>query len=91
MSLFGYEPNISEKEFMQVRADLRQKRFTPREIKEVEKIFRGDMKEDGAQRGIDRNELKKGIDWMKKNLSSHRIPRKKIDILEEELIKKLSK
>ena len=49
------------------------------------------MKEDGAQRGIDRNELKKGIDWMKKNLSSHRIPRKKIDILEEELIKKLSK
>ena len=55
----------------------------------VEQIFRGDLEESGSQVGIDRNELTKGINRMRKNIGKHGIPSKKIDAIEKELKKKV--
>jgi hypothetical protein len=89
MGLFDYKPHISKRDFKQIKIKLRKKGFSKREIDKVEQIFRGDIEESGPQIGIDRGELEKGINWMRRNKASHGIPERKINILEEELKRKI--
>ncbi len=89
MGLFDYKPHVSRRSFKQVRINLRKKGFSKKEIDKIEQIFRGDIEESGAQIGIDRSELEKGINWMKRNPTSHGISKRKINILEQELKRKI--
>ncbi len=89
MGIFDYKPHVSKRGFKYSSINLRKKGFSWREIKEVEQVFRGDIDEKGAQIGIDRDEFKKGVNWMRRNITIHKIPQKKIDIIEEELGKRI--
>ncbi|OHA13980.1 MAG: hypothetical protein A2909_01695 [Candidatus Tagabacteria bacterium RIFCSPLOWO2_01_FULL_39_11] len=90
MGLFSYnKPKITEKEFKKTNSIFNIKGFTMKERDKVKQIFRGDMDEKGVQKGVDKDELAKGIDWMRKNPKSHEISGKKIDIIEEKLKKQL--
>lgn len=89
MSLFGYKPNISKREFREICADLRNEGLNIRQIKEIEQTFLGDLNEKGVQKGIDKKELKERISWMRKNKKFLRIPEDKIDILEKKLKEEL--
>ena len=89
MGLFDYKPHISKRSFKQVKINLRKKGFSKKEIDKIEQIFRGDIEESGAHIGIDRSELEKGVNWMRRNPASHGIPKRKIDVLEQELKRKI--
>lgn len=91
MSIFGSSKKIvSENEFDDLQSELRSKGFSSHEREEVEKIFRGDLHESGTYEwGIDAEEIEKALTWMRENIRNHRIPLKKIDILEEAIKAKL--
>jgi hypothetical protein len=84
------EEYISKREFKEVRTRLYSKGFRSNEIDEVEKIFMGDMYEEGEKhRGIDSGELERGIKWMRENKSKHKLSDGRIDELEKILEGKL--
>ncbi len=90
MGIFGnYKSHISKEQFRIARLNLKKRGLSRLEIDKVEQIFRGDMEESGDQIGIDLKELERGIDWMRKNTASHKISQKAIDIIEEELKKRI--
>lgn len=89
MGIFDSKKIVSEDEFEDVLRECRSQGFNSRELRELEKIFRGDLFERGSNRGIDRKEMEEALKWMRKNVSNHRILPKKITILEELLKEKL--
>jgi len=89
MGLFSSKPKVSEREFSKTRQILSAQGFSKRERDKLKQIFRGDMYEKGAQAGIDKDELARGIDWMRKNRSAHGFSDEKIKKLEEHLKKQL--
>lgn len=89
MGIFDSKKIVSEHEFEDVLRKCRSKGFNSRETNEVEKIFHGDLFEKSSQRGIDKWEIEKRLKYMRENIPSHRIPPKKIDILQEILEGKL--
>ncbi len=89
LDLFGSsKKSVSDNEFSDVRSRLYGKGFSDTQINDVKKIFRGDMAE-STESGIDTAEIKKGIEWMKKNMGSHSLSAEKIGILEKELNEEL--
>jgi hypothetical protein len=65
--------------------------FTTKELDEVEEIFRGDMDEKrDIDKGIDTDELVKGIEYMRGHMNLHHISLQKIDALEVEMTKSIA-
>lgn len=91
MGFFSFSRKIiSQQEFKDLLSLLYAKGFQQREIKEVEKIFRGDLYESSDyERGIDATEIKHALSWMRKNPKHHDISKQKVDLLEELLKAKL--
>ena len=83
--MFGSSKKIiSRNEFDEVLSALYSKGFTKYNRDEVIKIFRGDLHETRTnERGIDEEELTRGLKWMRANISSHRISKDRIDMLEK--------
>jgi len=86
------KPRVSPLEWKKIRNNLYSiYHFTTKELDEVEEIFRGDMNEEREkEKGIDADELIKGIEYMKTHMSLHRISQQKIDALEKEMMKKIT-
>lgn len=91
MSIFGsIKKKVTNEEFKKVRTILYSKGFTSKELDEVEKIFHGDLNEPSEdERGIDDEEIERGVEWMRKNKNNHFISDRKIEILESVLKSKL--
>ncbi|MEW5907696.1 MAG: hypothetical protein AB1643_00725 [Patescibacteria group bacterium] len=83
------KPKVSSKEFKEVESFLSVKGLSKLQRNKVKEIFRGDLDESSGFGGIDAEEVKKGIEWMRKNKSVHGISKEKIDKIEEALRKKL--
>ena len=81
---------VSKREFKEARRHLYNEGFADHEVDEVEKIFMGDMHESSnAHRGIDPNELDRGVAWMRENKSKHNLSDNRINQIEETLKDKL--
>ena len=65
MGLFGDHERVSREEFKRALWKLHDKGFSHEEVSEVESTFRGDLYEGGASAGISKEEIKKGIMWLK--------------------------
>ncbi|MBA4320148.1 MAG: hypothetical protein C0412_17245 [Flavobacterium sp.] len=89
--LFGQvpKPRVTPEEWKKVRGNLYSHHyFTTKELDKVEGIFRGDMIEQRAEdRGVDTNELVRGIQYMREHIKIHHISLEKINALEEEVMK----
>ena len=84
------KPKVITNEFKKVRNHLWAKGFTRRELDEIEQIFRADLDESqSTEQGISKEEIEKGIQWMKQHVNVHKIPEYKIAILEQALKEKL--
>ncbi len=84
------KPKVTKEEFQKVRNYLYSMGFTHRELDEVNEIFHADMDESSSyESGISKEEIDKGIQWMRDNMNTHHISSQKIDILEKELNSKL--
>ncbi|PIR70084.1 MAG: hypothetical protein COU46_03370 [Candidatus Niyogibacteria bacterium CG10_big_fil_rev_8_21_14_0_10_42_19] len=86
---FKDKPKVNREEFKKVRQHLRYEGFHDNDIKDIEKIYHGDIEEGGPDHGIDKKELDRGIKWLKEHKSKHSLSENQIKILEEELKKKL--
>ncbi|MFH1769859.1 MAG: hypothetical protein ABH833_04325 [Parcubacteria group bacterium] len=81
---------VSEREFRDVRSRLRSRGLSGDEVDKVGMIFRADIDEpESMQRGIDEQEIERGIKWMRENTRIHRLSQSRIDIIDEELRKRL--
>ena len=92
MGLFWTDPKprITEIEFKKIRAELAGDNFTEKERDRIEEIFRADLHEEKERdKGIDGEEIDRGIAWMREHVSEHHISLEKIDILERKLKAKL--
>jgi hypothetical protein len=92
MGLFWTDPKprITEIEFKKIRAELAGDNFTEKERDRIEEIFRADLHEEKERdKGIDGEEIDRGIAWMREHVNEHRISLEKIDILERKLKAKL--
>ena len=82
--IFGGPPKrVTKQEFK--RALGRIERLNQDERDEVWMIFAGDMDEDGQLAGVDANELKKRLAWMRANTSRHKLDLGEISEIEKEL------
>jgi hypothetical protein len=87
---FTDKPKVTKEEYQKVRNYLYSAGFTHKELDQVNEIFYADMNESATyEQGISREEIDKGIQWMRDNLHIHHIPESKISILEKELNSKL--
>ncbi len=66
-----------------VRPMLANRNISERHRDEVEKIFMGDIHEQGSQKGIDKKELEERIKWMRIHPSDHYLSKGEIDTVEE--------
>jgi hypothetical protein len=94
MGLFDFDsskPKVTEQEFKQkVRGSLYSKGFTHKELDQLEGFLGGDMHEGRSMdKGIDAQEIDRGVSWLKENKSAHTFSDKQIDHIEEELKKHL--
>ena len=80
---------ISKREFQEANNALRAKGLSRFQRDKVKQIFRGDMEEKGIHAGIDREELEKGLDWMRKNPSAHGMSKETLNKIDEALKKKI--
>lgn len=81
---FGGSGKISREEFKKALWKLRESgMFSNHEIDEVENVFRGDLSESGSSAGISKEEMKKGIEYLKKNHGNHHLSSEEISKLEE--------
>lgn len=93
--MFGQQPKprITSEEWKKVRSNLYGlHHFTTKEIETIEGIFRGDMNEEKyLEKGIDTEELIKGIQYMRQHVNIHHISLEKINALELETMKYIAK
>lgn len=84
------KPRVTADEFKKVRSALSVQGFSTKEINRVEEIFRGDMYEEKeADNGVDEFELKAAITWMKAHSDEIYLSERQINIVEEEMMKKI--
>jgi len=77
---------ISKTEFIELRGHLASNDFTHDEIDKIEGIFNANLNEEREDDiGIDEEEIKKGLEWMRSHLDAHNISERKIDTLEKEM------
>lgn len=86
MGLFGDDKKVSKNELKDVRTRLSQKGFDKTELDDVDKIFHGELNEQG---GAAAKDVKANVDWMRKNMGKHHFSSREIDTMEQELKKKL--
>ena len=87
---FNTKPKVTKEEFKKVRNYLYSAGFTHKELDEIAEIFRSDIDESqNFEQGISKEEIDKGIQWMRANVNVHHILSSKIDILEKALKGKL--
>jgi len=86
------KPRVTALEWKKVRDNLYgEHHFTTKELEEVEGIFRGDMNEEREKdKGIDAEELVKGIQYLRAHINIHHISLEKINALEVEMMKKIA-
>jgi hypothetical protein len=86
------KPRVTKDEWQRVRSALSARRgFNKRELDEIEEIFRADLYENKKiDNGITTDELVRGIQWMRSNMSKHKISENKINAVEEEMMKKIA-
>lgn len=87
MGFWSSKSKVTKEEFRKVRSALRSQGLSDYDLNDIEKVFRGDLAE--ADRGIDAQEIKKGIAWLKKNKSKHHLSSDQINKLSQELKKRL--
>ena len=85
MGLFGGSDRISRKEFRKVLFKLREKGFSNHERDEVENVFRGDLNESGSSSGISKEEMEKGLSYLRHHPENHHLSADEIGKLEEAL------
>ncbi len=84
------KPKVTKEEFRKVRNYLYSSGFNHKELDQVSEIFYADLDESSSlEQGISGEEIDKGIQWMRANMSVHHIPSSKIDLLEKALKEKL--
>ena len=75
---------ISREEFRKVLYKLRSSgTFSNHEIDEIENVFRGDMHESGPSAGISKEEMKTGLEYLKRHPENHHLSHEEIGKLEE--------
>jgi len=87
MSPGGSTRKISKSEFKKMCSRLRTRGLSKDDTDDIESAFRGDLEE--SDHAITRQEAKKGIRWFRGHKSKHHLSPKQINILEEELRKRL--
>lgn len=85
MGFFGESDRVSRKEFKKAIYKLRTHGFSHLEVDEVENVFRGDLHESGSSQGISKEEIKKGISWLKDHSGNHHLSHDQISRLEDAL------
>ena len=85
MGFFGSSRKVSAIDFKKALWTLREKGFSQIEIDEIENVFRGDLYESEAGAGISKEEMKKGISWLKEHPENHHLHHEQIAKLEEAL------
>ncbi len=83
MGFFGSSERISREEFKRALFKLRAKGFSNLEVDEIENTFRGDLEESGESAGISKEELKKGLRYLKEHKGNHHLSSEEIEKLEE--------
>ena len=76
---------VSSKEFKKAIYKLRTQGFSHLEVDEVENVFRGDLHESGSSQGISKEEIKKGISWLKDHGGNHHLSSEQLDKVESAL------
>ncbi len=86
MGFFGTSSRVSHHEFNKALYHLKEKEgFSEHQLEQVKQTFRGDLDEQGSGSGISKEELKKGIHWLKENPSQHHLSTDHIEKLESAL------
>jgi len=92
--LFGEKPKprITKKEWLRIRGNLSaEHHFTLKELEEIESVFIGVMDEEKEkEKGVDSDELVKGIQYIRQHEKFNHISPQKIDALEKEMMKYLT-
>ena len=91
MGLFdSSEKKISDREFREIASKLRTDHsWSDSRIKQVESAFLGDLGEEGAQRGIDKKEAAKRLDYLREHKSKYGLEDRHLDTLHQEFGKHL--
>ena len=77
---------ISKDEFRKTLYKLRTGgSFSNHEIDEVENVFRGDLRESGGSAGISKEEMKRGLHYLRHHPENHHLSHDEISKLEENL------
>jgi len=81
-------PKISMKEFKKVLWELHKRGLSTDDVKDLEKLFAGDLSEPELARGISRSEFEERMKWLRKNTSKHHLSSEQIAKVEEEFSEK---
>ncbi len=80
------KPRVTNQEWVKVRTSLFNRGFTKKEISWIEGFFQSSLNELRPQdAGIQSEEIAQNIAWMYANPTKHKIPEKKIPLLEDAL------
>lgn len=87
------KPRITKLEWEKIRSNLHgNHNFSTEQLNKIEEIFRGDIDETKEKdKGIDTEELVRGIQYMREHIDVHHIPIEKINTLEMEMMKYIAK
>lgn len=80
---------IEKDEYLIILRKLKSLGFTSEEVNLIDNLFWGESKEKGKYVPIDGNDVKRGIEELKKYLDKYKISEDKIDSLEKTLRKYL--
>ncbi len=86
MAFFGNNERISHHELNKALYHLKEKEgFSDHQLGQIKETFRGDIDEKGSGSGISKDELKKGINWLKEHPGQHHLSSDHIEKLETAL------
>lgn len=93
MGIFSFvsSKTVTPNEFHdRVRASLREKGLSERDVDHVAQVVRLGLEESGSHRGLDRKEVEQVIKVLRDNRDAHSLTREQIDIVEAVLGKYLN-
>jgi len=90
MGFFGDDkPKVSGDEFHKVKSYLSEKGFSHRELEQLGGYFQGSMHEEGSQKGVDKHEVDRTVDWLREHKHHHSFSDGQIDTIEHAMKKHL--
>ncbi|HEY4499398.1 MAG TPA: hypothetical protein VJH94_05075 [Candidatus Paceibacterota bacterium] len=92
MGFFGPDrgPHVSRDEFHnKVKSDLHAKGFNHRELEQLEGYFHWSLHEEGSQKGIDKHEVERTVDWLREHRQHHSFSDEQIEHINHALRKHL--